>query len=298
MLTGDKKTSVLVNKKGLRLSQMAVLAISMVTFSGGSAAQSFSAPELTLEHVQSIANTTMPTDKLTAEQDLRTKALREAAQSYGARAGFLKTSEQIRETLEEHATLWDTAYNFGSLLLVDHQQGEKGAEMRPRIIVPPVLVVSQDNTYQPSADTFHTTDTTYRIIQQVHFSSTAPSWRTYLIREGKSQALSPPHSTLLPKDDQERENYKNWVAEGWDSGIKQAWDVYKTDIKRIDRDYKGMSLYHELVEQKQVSLPFIATSNKSISGDDNTMNINDVTLKITVMPAFQRDSSNWTPKER
>jgi defect-in-organelle-trafficking protein DotC len=298
MLTNNVFLNSSVNKSAFSLSKKTILTASMVGFCGLASAQSFPTPEITLEQVQSIANSAATPGKLTVEQDLRAKALREAAQSYGARAGFLQKSGKIRDILEQHSTLWDAAWNFNSLLLVDEQRGEKGAEMRPRIIVPPVLLRSEDNTYQVSANVFQTTDETYRIHEQVHFSSVAPNWRTYLIRDTRGQALSPPHSSLLPKDDAEREKFKQWVAEGWESGVKQAWDVYITDVKKLDRDYGGMTLYHELVEQRKVSLPFVASSNKPISGDDNTMNINDVTLKITVMPSFQRDSKQWTPLER
>ena len=59
-----------------------------------------------------------------------------------------------------------------------------------------------------------------------------------------------------------------------------------------------MHLYHELLDQRKVSAPFIATNNRGVTGDANNLNIDDVTLKITVMPAFQKDAGKWLPVAR
>jgi defect-in-organelle-trafficking protein DotC len=99
----------------------------------------------------------------------------------------------------------------------------------------------------------------------------------------------------LPKTDEEKAKYKAWVADGWKSGIAQGKAIFQADLARLDRDYQGMHLYMELLEQGKVSAPFVAATNQHVTGDANTLNIDDVSLKITVMPAFQQDSSKWTP---
>lgn len=285
-----------VNKLRSALSAAMATGLMAVTFSDAALAQSGRSDNITLEQIQSIGNTVQAPEKLTVEKDLRSRALQEAAQSYGARAGLAQETKKIREVLEDHASTWDVAFNFGALMLTDEQKNEVNATMRPRLIIPAVILHTTQNTRQDSSDVFHIVDETYTIKEQAKFASVAPSWRTYLIRDAASLNVTPPHSSLLPKTDEERTKFKQWVADGWRSGIEQAKAIYKADLARLTRDYEGMSLYLELVEQRKVSVPFVATSNQPITGDENTLNINDVTLKITVMPAFQKDSSKWAPQ--
>lgn len=294
-LNRNLKNNLCVTQIASALTATMAFGLLTVSFSGTALAQTKKHENITLEQIQSIGNVVQAPEKLTVEKDLRSRALLEAAQSYGARAGLAQETNKIREVLEDHASTWDVAFNFGALMLVDEQIGEANPTLRPRLIIPPVILHTVQNTRQDSGDVFHIVDETFTIKEQAKFSSVAPTWRSYLIRDANSMSVTPPHSSLLPKTDEERVKFKEGVADGWRSGIAQAKAIYKSDLARLTRDYEGMSLYLELVEQKKVSVPFVATSNQAITGDENTMNINDVTLKITVMPSFQKDSNKWTP---
>lgn len=266
-----------------------------ITFSSTAFAQTLDPDTISLEKLQALADLSHGTEKLSEEKDLRSKALQEAAQSYGARAGMAHETSTIRRVLLKHANLWDNAFSFDHLMLLDTQKNELDPQLRARLIVSPVIEQSLDNTAQDSPDTIRTVDETVTIREQARFSLTKPSWRTYLLRDTASLTISPPHSSLLPKNDEEKAKFKTWVAEGWKAGVAQAQAIYHADLKKLDRDYQGMHLYMEMLEQGKVSAPFVASSNRGVTGDANTLNINDVNLKITVMPAFQLDTSKWTP---
>jgi defect-in-organelle-trafficking protein DotC len=288
----------LVSEIGSTLGCSLVFGMVAVSFSSPVSAEPVGTTQITLEQLQDVANTRVAPEKMVGETDLRMRAIQEAAQSYGARAALQQTSNTIRNVLEQNAPLWDKAWNFIPMMLVDEQTTEKDPEMRPRIVVPPVLMYSILNTRQDAPDVFHIVNETYIMKEQTHFSSIAPSWRTYLLRDESKKPILPPHNSLLPKTDEEREQFKKAVSDGWNAGVKQAYAIHEADLAKLTRDFVGMSLYHELVEQHKISLPFIASSNQPITGDTNTLNVNDITLRITVLPAFQRNVSKWTPTNR
>ena len=227
------------------------------------------------------------------ERDLRSKAMKEAANSYGARSGLLRGAYENRKLLEKVSNAYDSAYNFTPLMLIDTQPIEKGGDGRPRLIRPPVIAQAKAVYNQLDPMMIRERDTIYRIESNVEFVPAPPNWRTYLFRDYGEKVAAPPHYTLRPKSSEEKTKWDQWVAEGWDQGYRQARDILESDLKRLQRDFDGMVLYYDLVNQNVLSLPYVATNNSGVTGDNTQMNVNDVTLRITVIPAFQRQTSNW-----
>lgn len=231
---------------------------------------------------------------LSSERDIRSKAMREAAQSYGARSGLIYRIKVIAVTLDSVADSLDASINFTPLLLTDKQLGEV-ADNRERMIIAPVITKMGKTFNQADPALIRQRDTVLRIDRNAQFASSAPNWRSYLLRDMGETKPALPHASLLPRTDGERANWSSWVEEGWAMGVQQADAIFDIDRARLSRDFEGMVLYYELVDQKVLSLPFVATRNDGVTGDGNQININDVTLKISVMPAFDLNSSNWIP---
>ena len=227
------------------------------------------------------------------ERDLRSRAMQEAAQSFGARSGLMRRTYEINETINVTAANLDAIWNFQPLMLTDAQPDEVSGLMRQRLIVPAVIIEAKSIFKQVSAGLIHLVDATYKIDSQPRFSPVTPSWRDYLFRDLGESTVTAPHVSLLPRTQEEKSNWNAWIAQGWESGVAQANGYLEYDLNRMKRDREGMVLYHEMVAKKMVSLPHVATSNEGVSGDDTTMNINESMLRITVMPAFQRDSKTW-----
>jgi defect-in-organelle-trafficking protein DotC len=225
---------------------------------------------------------------------LRLKAMQEAAHSYGARSGLLRRSYEIRKSLDVAAPHLDATWNFSALMLVDKQAGED-ADSRYRNVIPPVIVQADRNFKQDGPTVIRTVDKVYRIESQARFASVPPTWRAYLFRDLGEKVATLPHSSLMPRTPEERTRWQGWVEEGWMAGVAQANSFFEVDLNRLSRDFNGMVLYHELVMKKMVSLPHVATLNAGVTGDESTLNINDVALRITVMPGFRQDSSKWVP---
>lgn len=262
-----------------------------VTF--GQTSPSASAP-MTLEQATSQSlQATLMDPNATKDRDLRSRAMQEAAQSFGARSGLMRRTYEINEAISIAAPNLDAIWNFQPFMLTDAQPDEVSGLMRQRLIVPAVIIEAKSIFKQDSAGLIHLIDATYKIESQPRFSSVTPSWRDYLFRDLGESTVTSPHISLLPRTQEEKSNWSMWIAQGWEAGISQANGYLDYDLNRLKRDRDGMVLYHEMVAKKMVSLPHVATSNEGVSGDDTTMNINESMLRITVMPAFQRDSKNW-----
>lgn len=242
---------------------------------GNSAAE---APPMSLEEVQKLSTPSATT--ALGNRDIRGGALREAALSYGARAGLARRTYDIRNTLDVVSRKLDAIYNFRTLMLPDN-------------VMPPVLTEA-NQAFKQEGDAFiRLTDKVYRIDAQARFVSVQPNWRDYLLRSYGSKVAEPPPASLQPRDDAERKAWAQWVSEGWQEGATQADRIFDRDLSRLKRDYEGMILYRVLLRSKMVSLPFVAKSDLGITGDSESLLINDSILRITEMPQFNRESEQW-----
>jgi defect-in-organelle-trafficking protein DotC len=215
---------------------------------------------------------------------LRVPALRDAALSYGARGGLAFASKQINERLTRHAEDLSRTWDFSAFLI----KGPSGVT-----VLPPVIVESKDTYEQSDAGkALRIADTYYQIVEQARFAPTAPLWHSYLLRTYSTP--TPPPDELLPKSDKEREAWKTYVREGWERGVKQADDIFQSDLRRLERDFVGMVRYAQLLEQNQVTAPVIADSNLGVTGTGQDMRVNDRAMRITADPRLNvRNPQDW-----
>ncbi|CAN7532411.1 type IV secretory system conjugative DNA transfer family protein [Pseudoxanthomonas sp. LjRoot168] len=214
--------------------------------------------------------------------DIRLSALKTVALQVGTQAGYQRRTFEIEATLKNQAGRLDQVYNFTGLLL-------------DRNVVPPVLVEARDTVYAEGGDTLRLADTTYEIITQARFSTTAPSWREYLMRgTAKATVTFKPDPVMQPRNDAERKFWDAQVKVGWGVGQQQADMVFAAELSRLDRDYKGMVLYRHLLYRNMVSKPFVAESRLGVTGDGNKIAINDRVLRITAKPQLETRYERWT----
>lgn len=217
----------------------------------------------------------------TSEKDignLREEAIKETALTLGAQSGLAYRAKQINQTLLKQAAHLTNVFNFGPLML-EHS------------VLPPVLLQANNILSISEPDSVRISDQTYRIVQQASFVSAPPTWRTYVWMMFSAPEL--PNKTLLPKSPQEEKIWKKYIALGWQTGIKQADRIFKVNLARLQRDYQGMLLYRNLLAKHMISEPFVAKTNLGVTGDGNSININDQVLRITATPQLQTDSKTW-----
>ena len=209
---------------------------------------------------------------------IRRKALEETASSVGAQSGLAWQAHYIDRSLGDVQILLGRVYNFNALILQHN-------------VIPPVLIEAQNVLNLDAPDVIRLSDKTYRIVKQAHFVTTPPDWRQYLWMD--YEAPDRPDASILPRTKEERGIWEDYVTRGWTSGLGQAYSIYSVNLARLQRDFKGILLYHKLRAQHMVSAPFVATTDLGVTGDHKALHINDRVLRISVLPALQPNSTLW-----
>jgi defect in organelle trafficking protein DotC len=224
-------------------------------------------------------------EEATEEDKLRRPAIRDTALSYGARGGLAHASYQINRMLQGRADKLDQIYDFQPLMI-------RGPDNL--MVLPPVIVEAKE-TYELTggAKSVRIADQVYEIAEQAKFAPVAPMWHTYLIRE--YTAPKDPPSEILPKTPEERAYWERYVREGWEIGLKQANDIFEADLRRLDRDHAGMMRYTRLLAEGKVNAPIIGRAPMGVTGDGQSMRVNDRSVMITLDPRFEINPANWTP---
>ncbi|EPX78065.1 DotC protein [Salipiger mucosus DSM 16094] len=219
------------------------------------------------------------------EDKLRRPAIKETAQSYGARGGLAHATRQTNLMLRERADKLDQIYDFRKVMI-------RGPDNS--VVMPPVISDAED-TYELSdaGKTVRVADTVYEIISQARFSPVPPMWHSYLLREYSTPKRPP--DEILPRTDGEREIWEHHVEEGWKAGVKQANEIFQADLNELDRDYSGMLKFTELLAEGKVSAPVVSKAPMGVTGTGAGMRVNDRAIRITRDPQLQTDSSLWVP---
>jgi defect-in-organelle-trafficking protein DotC len=218
----------------------------------------------------------------TSVGQIRADALKDTALSLGAQGGLAYRSKQLNEMTLENQSSLDQVFNFQRLML-DHG------------VLPPVLEEADKSLSLDGPTAIRLSGRIYRIEQQAQFVTTPPNWRQYLLLNFDKPGV--PSDTLLPKNSQERDLWKKYIAQGWQEGINQADNIYTDNLARLKRDYKGMMLYRTLLTQNIVSQPYVAQANLGVTSnkDHSELYINDRVLRITALPQLNANSKEWKP---
>jgi defect-in-organelle-trafficking protein DotC len=241
---------------------------------------------LTLEQMREVRATRSSTSGDT--ERLRAPALRDNALRYGAQGGLAHGSRQIQNALRDRATELGRIYDFNALLI--RQPSLPGG------ILPPVIVESQEPMEQQDGGrTLRVADRFYEILQQARFVSAAPLWQTYLDMEQYTRFPEQP-AEPLPRTEAEREMWRRFVTEGWNEGLEQAIEIFQANMRRLQRDFVGMTRYARLLEEGKVSAPVVADANLGTTGTGQNMRVDDRVFRITRDPRLNvSNPREWSP---
>jgi defect in organelle trafficking protein DotC len=157
---------------------------------------------------------------------IRLTAIKEEAQSIGMQGGLAEQSVEINTILGSNEGKLDRVFNFNLLLYKNN-------------VLPPVLESMEHSLeMSPSGEALRIGGQTYRIIQQVRFVSTPPTWRDYLWMNYPYPEL--PNKILLPQTAEEAKVWESEVYAAWGHGRDQAVEIFKINVNRLSRDLRGM----------------------------------------------------------
>lgn len=216
---------------------------------------------------------------------LRLRAIKEAALTFGNRAGLAKATKKIQEDLShpDKSTNLNIQFYFQELII----EGPSGV-----IIVPPVYGVSDGAVkFSSDRDVVMVSDVEYRQLAPAYLSSSVPTWQDYLLRE--TPEVTEPPAAVLPRTRNEEEFWGFWVEQGWNEGVKQAKEIFEYDFARLTRDFKGVVLYHQLVMENKLDELRVALGREPIYADGTRLTIGTRFVRIQNQPAFNSEHTSW-----
>ncbi len=224
----------------------------------------------------------------TAGLQIRGDAIREAALSYGARGGLAYRTFEIQRRLAEYDTSLGKAFNFSRLLIA----APSGFLIEPPTVSAAEKAVIVTTSGQQAA----VADKIYRISRTARIVTAARDWHLYLERDWGR--VDPPPSLLLPKDEAERDVWRNYVKQGWQAGIEQAEETFEADLDRMTSDFVGMVRYRELLAQGMISSPYAVADDRGVTGGGKEMRVGDRGVSITGQSVLNPRSDQWAPAAR
>jgi defect-in-organelle-trafficking protein DotC len=227
-------------------------------------------------------------DDLAEPLDIRMDALKEAASSYGARGGLAHRTEEIRKTMEQQAAALDRIYDFKRLLI----PAPSGL-----LIEPPIISEGENATLiEAGGQTAAVADRIFNINRNARIVSTPRNWRAYLEREWGEVKMPP--QILLPRTNEERKVWVEYLTKGWNEGIEQANEIFQADLDKLVADYSGMIRYRKLLSQGVVSAPYALQVDRGVTGGGDEMRVGDRAVTITGPSQLMTEAFEWQPVSR
>lgn len=280
-------------KAPLKLYALTALTVSLLVGSPSLASvdmqdSAFSPAPPTLKEIENIERENEVIGETGMPLDIRFEAIKEAAISYGARAGLASRTYEIRQEIYRQEAYLDKVYDFQRLLI----PAPSGFLIEPPIVSEAVNATLVDFDGQQAA----VSDRIYNIINNARIVSAARNWRSYVEREWG--AVEAPPDILRPENYEEREIWIEQVRIGWEQGILQANEVFQEDLNLLNADFQGMIRYRILLSQGMISPPYALQVDRGITGDGDEMRIGDRAVQITGVPELMTGFDAWQPASR
>lgn len=211
---------------------------------------------------------------------VRKKTMDEAALSYGAQSALAYYGSRYNEVVEKIAPQLDQIYNFNRFILANN-------------VLPPVVRQARKEMASDGYESLRLTDRTIQIIRPAKFVTVPPSWRDYILVAIQRPDL--PDERMWPRTDDEYELWAATVNRGWQQGKQQMMALAKQKLSLLKQDYTGIILYHELLAQNMVSEPMVGKDSLGVTGDKNSLRLNDQVLRITARSDLNTKPTSWRP---
>ncbi|WP_370238605.1 type IV secretory system conjugative DNA transfer family protein [Neptunomonas phycophila] len=240
---------------------------------------------ITLSALQSLSTDkslkeAVDNDVLTGDGS-RYQALRSAAWDLGVRGGLHARAKEINLVLQRTLPQLNKLFDFNPYML-------------PGNVFPPVITETNGMIEKQNRTEMRSVRHSYHILTLPTLMIEPPTFINYLVRNYSVPTL--PVAAIRPSNTVEQKNWSIWVAEGWAIGRKQAEMQYESDLNRLQRDLKGIRLFHDLEARGVISMPRLAKRDFGLvkSSDGRTLSIGDEVLTIIQDSEFN-GSDQWVP---
>ncbi len=220
------------------------------------------------------------------EDGFREASLREAAMSWGVRAGQARRSWEIAVSYSTRTAELDAAWDFSRVAVA--------APLSSGWLLPPIIqrggaVWSGGGTSAEAATEY------YSILRPGRIAGRLPGWRDYLPLP--TDLPERPASELLPLPGEEI-LWREWAAEGWLAGSDLAEAELEESLARLERDFGGMLEFRRLLAMGMVSDMIVEAEHwpASVTGDGGELRIGGRKVRIVSDSAFVSDTGRWQPQ--
>lgn len=218
-------------------------------------------------------------DEVAAE--MRIKAISIDAYSWGIQEGVYYRTSVIQGLLEQNSSVIHKLISLGKFVV-------DGKMLMPTVIESERIYVKNSDISSTEINMSYSLDKKPRIVSQV------PTWRDYLKR-----TVAEPEEPLdhaLPRNKAEQVAWDREFKRGWESGIRQANNIFNNDLARMHSDIAGLYRYRYLLSQNIVVLPVIKNVKTGVIVLDsgNTIYLNNVEHMIEMETMFS-DVNVWEP---
>lgn len=222
------------------------------------------------------------------EDNVRRRAMKDAAESLGAQEGYNYYVNKFVAEIERKEDFMHH-FDFRSLMTA---ATDDATEM---YVLPPVIEKLEDaEAVNEEGTQLKLTGEVYRILSNVRLVTAAPTWRDYLLPRGMSNTNTPPED-LLPKDRTERGKWKEWVNDGFDAGLEQGDREMRHRVSQLRTDFIGMIRYMNLVERNMAEEPKVAMQHIRTEGDGGELKVRSSVYEVTEGASLIVDHNEWNP---
>ena len=162
---------------------------------------------------------------------------------------------------------------------------------------PPIISEGENATLiESGGQTAAVADKIYNINRNARIVSTPRNWRAYLEREWGQIELPP--QVLLPRTNEEKRVWVEYLTKGWAEGTQQADEIFQADLNKLVADYTGMVRYRKLLSMNIVSAPYALQVDRGVTGGGDEMRIGDRAVQITGPSQLMTEGYEWQPVSR
>lgn len=205
--------------------------------------------------------------------DPKLRVIYDAARGVGIRAGYADEAERINKIVaDRYKRLLDSRYDFGRLMIQQY-------------VVPPVIT-QIDKVQEASGRLLYFSNSSFEIVKEARLSMAPPNWQNYLVLP--IQPIAAPQGLSVETPDEEKA-WREGASIGWYAGITEARRGFTTGWNILNRDYGGMTRYHQLAKQGVVSLPNLQTEIHKwrVTEGGTRAHKGEKTLRLVVSPKFR-----------
>ncbi|KKN85128.1 hypothetical protein LCGC14_0282970 [marine sediment metagenome] len=211
---------------------------------------------------------------------IRIRAIRQEGLRVGAQTGLAARYSMIMEYWSSVEEKLNVTFSF------------TGFVREGRLLMPAIVQVDNALSYDPETGAATQVQKAYTVEEEARVVTSIPTWRDYVYQVYERPEA--PHESLLPRNDEEVDEWKKALREGWTAGVFQADQIYEDRVNQLVRAVEGRHLYRTLEAKNMISPAALRVESNRVTFNGRTMNIGE-TIYMVGGDAQYNTAADWKP---